>query len=161
MLKLFGSLLLTLSFFLFGVSLAAQNKTECTTLAALLRALRSLRDRLLWQRCPLDRFFGDCAEPELQKHGFSSLLLSAPDIRAGWKTAMLALPLPAEARSELLSLGETLGKTALAPQTEALSLCITTCERILLAREEQEKKRRKSTAAVWTLVGVLLSLLFL
>lgn len=161
MLKFFGSLLLTLSFFLFGVSLAAWSKTECKTLSALLRVLRSLRDRLLWQRCPLDRFFSECAEPELQKHGFFDLLLSARDIETGWKTAVLALPLPAEARPELLSLGETLGKTALSPQTDALSFCIAGCERVLADASAKEQKQRKSTAAIWTLLGVLLSLLLL
>ena len=161
MFSFLGSLLITLSFFLLGAGIAGETKAERAALNALLRVLQTLRDRLLWQREPLDRFFSGCDAPELQKYGFRDRLLSAGTVETGWKNAVLALPLPDEARAELLSLGETLGKTALAPQTERLSLCIATCERVCAELAETEKKQRKSTVAVWTLVGVLLSLLLL
>lgn len=159
--KLSGALLVTLAFFLIGAGIAGEARAERRALQAILRLLHAMQSALSWQRVPLDRFFASFADAELEACGFLPALRGSAAGQAGFRDALSLLPLPADAGAALREFADTLGTLPLGAQCDRLSYCISRLEPILQDLTEREKNRRKSTVAVWTLIGVLLSLLLL
>lgn len=159
--RLAGAFLLTGAFFLVGAGVAGEKRAECRTLEAVLRLLRTLLQRLTWKKEPLGRFFAEYSDPVLDRAGFCACVTESASFSEGWKSGVAALSLPKEAKETLSALGDDLGTLGAEPQKERIALCVSVCAEILSACSEREKKQRRSTVALWTLAGVLLSVLMM
>lgn len=160
--KIIGSLLVVAVFTIFGVSKAAELYKRERTLCAVLEALCYIRSELQSILTPLPVIFDslmNTAKPEmlpfLEKITGGMSCIYDESFSELWTDAAETLCLSASQRSEVIRLGQYLGRFPAAEQCAAIDGCIVHLEPEYMAAKAAAKEGRK----LWTGLGLAAGLM--
>lgn len=160
--KIVGSLLIVAVFTLFGLSKAAGLYQRERTLCAVLEALCYIRSELQSILTPLPVIFDNLitsAKPEikpfLEKIAGGMNCIYDESFSELWAAASETLYLSASQRSEVVRLGQYLGRFPAAEQCAAIDGCIVHLEPEYMAAKATAKEGRK----LWTGLGLAAGLM--
>lgn len=161
MIRLAGAALLTGAGLCIGLVRSGKLKRRVETLAALIRLMEWMKNRLRYSAAPLSDLMRQAAE----ETGFFPLRIPAcPEGRPFslcWDALIDGTELPASDRQLLRRFGSEMGRTDLKGQLAHMEMYAAQTEQLRrIAAEEYEKKGRVPTA-LWTAGAAVLALLLL
>ena len=127
-----------------------------TKLCGVLSLLRHINDGIRFSRTGLYEIFASFDDEALEKCGFMAFLASSPPLplKEAWKNAVSTLGADDEISSMLDSLGDGLGLTDLATQTERIELCISSLSKRLDEMSADIAKKAKSYRSLGALASL-------
>ena len=154
--KLIAVILLVAVGWLAGGEEAKKLTGKYTRLRSVLSLLRRINDGIRFSRTCLHEIFASFDDDALGKCGFMAFLASSPPLplKEAWKNAVSTLGADDDISSVLVSLGDGLGTTDFATQTEKIEMCISFLSKRLDEMSADIAKKAKSYRSLGALASL-------